>query len=118
MLRKEAIQIEIFENDRGDGRFGLGVGTWGLCATQGGGGPSSAKRRKIVPLRGNLLWAISPKRPGRFRPGLFFMATNGILFLLASCIRGRGHATNDLPRVVRSSPRVRNPQSVGPDSGA
>ena len=71
MLRKEAIQIEIFENDRGDGRFGYGVGTWGLCATQGGCRSACAERRKIDPERGNLLWAISPKRPGRFRPGLF-----------------------------------------------
>jgi len=66
LLRKEARLIEIFENDRGDGRFGYGVGSWGLCATQGGCRSSSAKRREIDPLRGNLLWAISPKRPGRF----------------------------------------------------
>ena len=38
--------------------------------------------------------------------------------LLTSCIHGRGHATDDLPRAVRSSPRVRDPQSVGPDFGA
>ena len=55
MLRKEARLIEIFENDRGDGRFGYGVGTWGLCATQGGRGPSCAKRRKVAPLRGNFV---------------------------------------------------------------
>jgi hypothetical protein len=49
LLRKEAIWIEIFENDRGGGRFGHGVGTWGLCATQGGCRPSYAERRKIDP---------------------------------------------------------------------
>ena len=72
MLRKEAIWIEIFENDRGNGRFGHGVGTGGLCATQGGCRPSYAEGRKIDPLRGNLLWAISPKRPGRFFGLAFF----------------------------------------------
>ena len=72
MLRKEAIWIEIFENDRGDDGFGHGVGTWGLCATQGGCRPSYAKRWKIDPLRGNLLGAISLKRPGRFFGLAFF----------------------------------------------
>ena len=50
MLRKEAIWIEIFENDRGVGRFGHVVGTWGLCATQGGGGAATTKKelRKIA----------------------------------------------------------------------
>ena len=38
--------------------------------------------------------------------------------LLAICIHGRGHATDDLPRAVRSSPRVRDPYSVGLDFGA
>ena len=38
--------------------------------------------------------------------------------LLTGCIHGRGHAANDLPRAVRSSPRVRDPQSVGPNFGA
>ena len=38
--------------------------------------------------------------------------------LLTSCSHGRGHATDDLPRAVRSSPRVRDPQSVGLDFGA
>jgi len=38
--------------------------------------------------------------------------------LLTSCVHGRGHATDDLPRAVRSRPRVRNPESVGPDFGA
>lgn len=43
---------------------------------------------------------------------------NEICFLLTSSIQGRGHATDDLPRAVRSSPRVRDPHSVGPDFGA
>ena len=38
--------------------------------------------------------------------------------LLAICIHGRGHATDDLPSAVRSSPRVRNPESVRPDFAA
>ena len=38
--------------------------------------------------------------------------------LLASCIHGRGHASDDLPRPVRSDPRVRDPHSIGPDFGA
>ena len=38
--------------------------------------------------------------------------------LLTICIHGRGHAADDLPRAVRSNPRVRDPQSVGPDFGA
>jgi len=38
--------------------------------------------------------------------------------LLTICIHGRGHAANDLPRAVRSNPRVRDPHSVGPDFGA
>ena len=37
---------------------------------------------------------------------------------MASCIQGRGHATDDLPRAARSNPRVRDPHSVGPDFGA
>ena len=73
MLRKEAIWIEIFENDRGVGRFGHGVGTWGLCATQGGCRPSYAKRWKIDPLRGNLLWAnLAQKARSFFGLAFFF----------------------------------------------
>ena len=33
-------------------------------------------------------------------------------------IHGRGHATDDLPRAVGANPRVRDPQSVGPDLSA
>ena len=55
MLRKEAIWIEIFENDRGVGHFGHSVGTWGLCATQGGCRSACAERRKIDPLPGNFV---------------------------------------------------------------
>ena len=53
-----------------------------------------------------------------FRPGLFFHGAEQVLLLLAICIHGRGHASDDLPRPVRSSPRVRNPQSVRPNFGA
>ena len=38
--------------------------------------------------------------------------------LPASFIHGRGHASDDLPRAVRSDPRVRDPHSIGPDFGA
>ena len=49
MLRKEAIWIEIFENDRGVGRFGYVVGIWGLCATQRGDATTTKKElRKIA----------------------------------------------------------------------
>ena len=72
MLRKEARLIEIFENDRGNGRFGNGVGTWGLCATQGGCDSTYGENRKINPVPGNLPWAVSPRRPGRFFGLAFF----------------------------------------------
>jgi hypothetical protein len=71
LLRKEARLIEIFENDRGDGRFGHGVGNWGLCATQGGCRSSSAKRRKIDPLRGNLLGYLARKARSFFDLAFF-----------------------------------------------
>ena len=38
--------------------------------------------------------------------------------LLVICIYRRGHATDNLPRVVRSNPRVDDPHSVGFDFGA
>ena len=37
---------------------------------------------------------------------------------MTGCIHGRGHATDDLPRALRPSPRVRDPHSVGSDFGA
>jgi hypothetical protein len=76
LLRKEAIWIEIFENDRGDGRFGHGVGTWGLCATQGGCRSSYAERRKIDPLRGNLFGGYLAQKARSFF-GLAFFYGNG-----------------------------------------
>ena len=38
-----------------------------------------------------------------------------VRLLLACCVHGRGHAADDLPRAARSSPHVRDPQSVGPN---
>ena len=41
-----------------------------------------------------------------------------VLFLLTSCIHGRGHAADDLPRAVHLYPGVRDPDSVDLDFGA
>jgi len=48
LLRKEAIWIEIFENDRGVGRFGYVVGIWGLCATQRGDATTTKKELREI----------------------------------------------------------------------
>jgi hypothetical protein len=61
LLRKEARLIEIFENDRGIGRFGHRVGAWGLCATQGGCRSSCAEGWKIDTLPGNFVGLSRPK---------------------------------------------------------
>jgi hypothetical protein len=83
LLRKEAIWIEIFENDRGDGRFGHGVGTWGLCATQGGGGATTTKKelRKIASgAQQFVVGHLAQKARSFFRPGLFSIGTNDFCF--------------------------------------
>src|SRR5215813_177589 len=70
----EARWIEIFENDHDRGRFGHGIGTWGLRTTQGGRPATRGQdQREINPVSGNLLWAISPKRPGRVSTWPFFL---------------------------------------------
>jgi hypothetical protein len=101
LLRKEARLIEIFENDRGNGRFGHRVGTWGLCATQGGCGPSCAKRRKIDPLPGNLLGYLAQKARS-FSAWPFSIGTNEFCFY-----RPVEFTVEDMPPTICHVPCVR-----------
>src|SRR5436190_21333530 len=59
------------ESDHDRGRNGQRFGTRGLCATQGGGDPTTCAERKIDPAYGNLIRADSPKGQVVLRPGLF-----------------------------------------------
>ena len=70
-----------------------------MCATQGGGDPTTCAERKIDPAYGNLIRADSPKGQVVLRPGLFLSpirAAERFNFstILSMCLASKARATH------------------------